>query len=276
MTNVSTNPGFYTTPVQLGLDGHQPADAGRADPARRARGRPHRPRARVRDPGDQARTCSRGPRSAATAASMTPNAIPEGTRFRLDPSLDLNTIQMAPVVRMIAEAAQDYGIVLRDGAGSVTFYGEDPTPTGTNPYAGPTGWFQGKSPATLMQQTRRQPRLRLRRRHLRLLLRPASAATASTAPACRCARPCATARPGFDCPFANAFWNGSQMVYGDGLRRRRRRRRPRADPRRHRVQLAPLLLLPVGRDQRVALRRLRRVRRPHQRRAARTRRRRAG
>ncbi len=59
---------------------------------------------------------------------------------------------------MIAEAAQRYGIVLRDGSGSadgsssVTLYGEDPTPTGTNPYAGPNGWFQGKSPATLMQQ----------------------------------------------------------------------------------------------------------------------------
>ena len=34
----------------------------------------------------------------------------------------------------------------------MTLYGEDPTPTGTNPYAGPNGWFQGKSPATLMQQ----------------------------------------------------------------------------------------------------------------------------
>ena len=51
-----------------------------------------------------------------------------------------------------------------------------------------------------------------------------------------------------------------------GLRGRRRRRRPRADARRHRLQRAPLLLLPVGRDQRVAVRRVRRVRGPDQRR----------
>ncbi len=83
---------------------------------------------------------------------------------------------MAPVVRMIAKAAQDYGIVLRDGAGSVTFYGEDPTPTGTNPYAGPTGYFQGKSPATLMQQF---PWSRLQA--LKTNLRTAAAGTAYVA-----------------------------------------------------------------------------------------------
>jgi Ca2+-binding RTX toxin-like protein len=43
-------------------------------------------------------------------------------------------------------------VVLRDKAGAVTFFGEDPTPTGSNPYAGPTGWFQGKSAAQLMTQ----------------------------------------------------------------------------------------------------------------------------
>ncbi len=41
-----------------------------------------------------------------------------------------------------------------------------------------------------------------------------------------------------DCPYENAFWNGAQMVYGDGFASGRRRRRPRADPRRDRVQLA--------------------------------------
>ena len=130
---------------------HEPAAARRTDPARRARGRAHRPRARAGDPGDRARDVFSWPAQRTRRHPRRPNAIPEGTRFRLDPSLDLDTIQMAPVVRMVAEAAQRYGIVLRDKAGSVTFYGEDPTPTGTNPYAGPTGWFQGKSAATLMQ-----------------------------------------------------------------------------------------------------------------------------
>jgi hypothetical protein len=58
------------------------------------------------------------------------HAIPEGTRFRLPASLDLSKLALPPVTRMIAVAAQKYGIIVRDHAGSVAFYGEDPTPTG--------------------------------------------------------------------------------------------------------------------------------------------------
>jgi hypothetical protein len=81
-----------------------------------------------------------------------PNAIPEGARFRLDPTLDLSRLKLYPLTRMIAEAAQRYGIVVRDQSGVVTFAGEDPTPTGTNPWSGPNGAFSGQSPYTLMQQ----------------------------------------------------------------------------------------------------------------------------
>jgi hypothetical protein len=79
-----------------------------------------------------------------------PNAIPEGTRFRLDPSLDLDSLHLAPIVRMIAEAAQRYGVVVRDRAGSIAFYAEDPSPTGSDPFAGPGGWFGGQYPSTLL------------------------------------------------------------------------------------------------------------------------------
>ena len=68
--------------------------------------------------------------------------------------------------------------------------------------------------------------------------------------------------PSAPCPYANAFWNGQQMAYGDTYAQRRRRRRPRARARPHRVHLESLLLLPVGCDQRVALRRVRRAHRP--------------
>ncbi|MEN3284664.1 MAG: hypothetical protein V7607_5804 [Solirubrobacteraceae bacterium] len=67
-------------------------------------------------------------------ASTNPQAIPEGTRFRLDPNLDVNALGLPPVARMMALAAQRYGIVVRDVAGAVTFYGEDPGPSGSNPY----------------------------------------------------------------------------------------------------------------------------------------------
>ncbi len=62
------------------------------------------------------------------------NVLPEGARLRLDPRLDLDRLRLAPITRMIAEAAQRYGFVVRDRAGVVALYAEDPTPTGTNPY----------------------------------------------------------------------------------------------------------------------------------------------
>jgi hypothetical protein len=81
-----------------------------------------------------------------------PTAIPEGARFRLDPTLDLNRLHLYPLVRMLAQAAQRYGIVIKDQSGVVAFAGEDPTPTGTNPWSGPSGWFSGQYPSTLVQQ----------------------------------------------------------------------------------------------------------------------------
>ncbi len=66
------------------------------------------------------------------------NAIPEGAHFRLDPDLDIASLNLPRATRMLAEAAQTYGIVVRDKSGAVVFYGEDPTPTGADPYP---GWF---------------------------------------------------------------------------------------------------------------------------------------
>jgi hypothetical protein len=77
-----------------------------------------------------------------------PVAIPEGARFRLDPTLDLDRLHLPPFTRMMAEAAQRYGMVVRDQTGhAVGFYGEDPTPTGIDPYP---GLFGGQSPLDLL------------------------------------------------------------------------------------------------------------------------------
>jgi hypothetical protein len=63
-----------------------------------------------------------------------PDAIPEGARLRLDPDFDVDSIEH-PVVRAMAEAAQKYGIVVRDRTGSViAFAAEDPAQSGENPY----------------------------------------------------------------------------------------------------------------------------------------------
>jgi hypothetical protein len=60
--------------------------------------------------------------------STNPNAVPEGARFRLDPALDLDSLQLTSFVRMLAEAAQRYGLIVQDGAPATVFYGEDPSP----------------------------------------------------------------------------------------------------------------------------------------------------
>jgi hypothetical protein len=61
--------------------------------------------------------------------STAPNAIPEGARFRLPPDLNLSALQMPPITRMIAEAAQKYGFIVNDQTGAtVGFRAEDPMP----------------------------------------------------------------------------------------------------------------------------------------------------
>lgn len=79
----------------------------------------------------------------------SPDAIPEGTRFRLDPKLDLSKLNLPRVTRMIAEAAQGYGLFVRDQSGAVAFYAEQPTQPGPNPYTGPGGAFGTLDPKAL-------------------------------------------------------------------------------------------------------------------------------
>jgi len=83
-------------------------------------------------------------------SSADPLALPEGAHLRLDPRLDLARLALPPVTRMIAEAAQRYGIVVRDYASEVAFIAQDPTPTGENPYLGPNGLFEGRYPSQLL------------------------------------------------------------------------------------------------------------------------------
>jgi len=78
-------------------------------------------------------------------------SLPEGARLRLDPQLDVASLGLPPLARMIAEAAQRYGIVVRDRTHhGVAFFGEDPTPTGTDPYHGQSGFFDGMMPDQLL------------------------------------------------------------------------------------------------------------------------------
>lgn len=82
--------------------------------------------------------------------SSNPLSLPEGAHLRLDPTLDLSTLHLPPTTLLIAQAAQRYGLIVRDYAPNLTLYAQDPTPTGTNPYTGPTGYFEGKNPRELL------------------------------------------------------------------------------------------------------------------------------
>lgn len=93
--------------------------------------------------------------------SSSPLTLPEGAHLRLDPRLDLASLHLPWLTRRIAEAAQRYGIFVRDRAADVTFYAQDPTPTGSEPYGGPRGYYRGHSPVELLAH--------FPWRHLRLL-----------------------------------------------------------------------------------------------------------
>src|SRR6202035_4840230 len=82
--------------------------------------------------------------------SANPLALPEGAHLRLNPNLDLSTLHLPRLTLMIAEAAQRYGIFIRDGAGNVQFFAQDPSSLPSNPYTGPRGYFEGERPNQLM------------------------------------------------------------------------------------------------------------------------------
>lgn len=55
-----------------------------------------------------------------------PNRIPEGLRFRLDPTVNVDGLKMHPVGKMIAKAAQRYGFVVWDKAGGISLRAQNP------------------------------------------------------------------------------------------------------------------------------------------------------
>jgi hypothetical protein len=150
MTNVSSNPGYFTRPSDWGatatslpllggLIGIRELQSGHIDHAL-ALAIPHAAFGLVAFPAQRS-----------DGNERTPGGIPEGTRLRLDPRLDIAALHLPEVVRVLAEAAQRYGMIVRDQSYAVTLYAQDPTPLGRNPYYGPRGLFDGLSPAVLMR-----------------------------------------------------------------------------------------------------------------------------
>jgi hypothetical protein len=81
--------------------------------------------------------------------SSDPLSLPEGAHLRIDPRLDLASLHLPRLTMMIAQAAQRYGMFVCLRGPNIGFYGQDPTPTGANPYRGHDGYFEGKPPEQL-------------------------------------------------------------------------------------------------------------------------------
>jgi hypothetical protein len=54
------------------------------------------------------------------------NRIPQGLRFRLDPSVNVDTLPMRPAGKIIAKAAQKYGFIVWDKAGAIGLRSQNP------------------------------------------------------------------------------------------------------------------------------------------------------
>jgi hypothetical protein len=78
--------------------------------------------------------------------------IAEGTRFRLDPSVNVDALALTPVAKMVAKAAQQYGFIVTDKAGAVSVIAESgdgaKAKTGINPWTA----IMGSTPSYLMMR----------------------------------------------------------------------------------------------------------------------------
>ena len=54
-----------------------------------------------------------------------PNRIWEGQRFRLDPNINVDQLNIHPIAKMVARAGQTYGFVVWDRGGSIALRAEN-------------------------------------------------------------------------------------------------------------------------------------------------------
>ncbi|GEL24499.1 hypothetical protein PSU4_34530 [Pseudonocardia sulfidoxydans NBRC 16205] len=86
-------------------------------------------------------TRSGGPVAPATSSDGTTDgadALPEGARLRLDPSIDVDSLGLPPAQTVIAKALQKYGMILADTSGGFTLYAASPQSFESFPY--PQSW----------------------------------------------------------------------------------------------------------------------------------------
>lgn len=76
------------------------------------------------------------PATASDGKTHLANALPQGARVQLDPTLDLDSLGLDRSERAIAEALQRYGMFLGDTGGALALYAVSPQSFKDNAYAG--------------------------------------------------------------------------------------------------------------------------------------------
>jgi hypothetical protein len=148
--HVSTNPGFFTGGFGASASGLATA-GGMVSIADVRRGSiDHAMVLAVTDAAPWRIVSWPAQRSDGSASSLS--RIAEGTRFRLDPSINVDALPLTPVAKMIAKAAQKYGFIVTDKAGAVSVIAESgagiQAATGVNPWTA----IMGSTPSYLMMR----------------------------------------------------------------------------------------------------------------------------
>lgn len=156
MRDVSHNPGYYSDTAWPGLSPSQgwnwgstatslPVIAGTVTIADLRSG--HIEHALAMDIPDACANWFSWPAQRSDGTSTSADCLPEGAHLRIDPSLDIARLGLAAITRMLAEAAQRYGIIVRDiSHHAIGFYAQEPNPGEANPYTGPEGFYDGLQP----------------------------------------------------------------------------------------------------------------------------------
>ena len=162
MRGVSKSPGYYSSRSWVGLSGSEGRNWGASatslpiiagtimiDELRRGR----IDHALALDIPNACRTIFSWPAQRTDGTLATRDCMPEGAHLRLDPTLDLSTLRLPRITRILARAAQRYGVIVRDRTWHATgFFAEDPGRTGTDPYSGSNGFYGGLRPWNFLPQ----------------------------------------------------------------------------------------------------------------------------
>jgi hypothetical protein len=126
MTNVSSNPGIWTKPYGAAATGLPFAPGQITADELRSGVINHVIGIAIVDAENWDKWSWPANRSDGWNSANVPNRIWEGQRFRIDPTVNIDALNLSRVGKMVAIAGQKYGFVVWDKAGSISLRFENP------------------------------------------------------------------------------------------------------------------------------------------------------